>query len=139
LKVRAGSSAVARWDFDFDMMMLMPRCIRSARWVLATSRVPRPTRRSRAMARIALGGAALLLAHSPRSAVSQVAARPLGPIEARSQTLFDVVAAVRPLPGGDLLILDTGARRVSMLDSSLRYRETIADTSTIARYQSEIG
>jgi hypothetical protein len=74
--------------------------------------------------------AAIALAATPYGGSGQQPprARPLGATTARATDLFVRVATVRPLPGGRILINDTGARRLLMLDSNLAILAVILDT-----------
>jgi hypothetical protein len=58
-------------------------------------------------------------------------ARRLGPVLATSEA-FVALSAVRPLPGGRVLVNDPGSRRVVLLDSLLAVVRVVADSSTSA-------
>lgn len=56
--------------------------------------------------------------------------RPLGPITATSGESFGVLAGIRSLPGGRLLVNDMRGRRVVMLDSALSPIAVVADSTS---------
>src|SRR5258705_1960060 len=59
------------------------------------------------------------------------AARRLGPALSTSEP-FVALSAVRPLPGGRVLVNDPGGRRVLLLDSLLQVVRVVADSTTSA-------
>jgi hypothetical protein len=92
------------------------------------------------LARLALGAAALVAAVPAALAQQRPAARPLGAALATSEP-FGALSAVRPLPGGRVLVNDPAGRRVLLLDSSLKLLKVVADStpSTATAYGSRPG
>ncbi len=68
----------------------------------------------------------------PAAALAQgkpPAARPLGPVEAKSSELLGAVSTARALPDGRVLINDVIGRRVVLFDKSLATYTVVADTT----------
>ena len=72
----------------------------------------------------------IAIASSPLVAQSTPPVRPLGPVTRVSQTdVFGSISAVRPLPGGRLLVNDLVRRQLLLLDSTFTKEAVVADTT----------
>lgn len=89
-------------------------------------------------------GAAVLSAAAAGAGAQQpaakVAVRPLGPAVATSVETIGSLAAVRQLPGGNLLVNDQARRRVLLLDSTMKVIRVVADSANVAaNYGGRLG
>ena len=84
---------------------------------------------------------ALLVLSAPAGGAQQrPAARPLGPVLATSSEALGALSAVRPLPGGRVLVNDPVKKRVLLLDSMLAVVKVVADsTMSDANYGTRAG
>ncbi len=75
-----------------------------------------------------------------QQAAAKVAVRPLGAAVATSVETIGSLAAVRQLPGGNLLVNDQARRRVLLMDSTMRVIRVVADsTNAEANYGGRLG
>ena len=91
--------------------------------------------------RLLVSPLALLAAMSSGGAQQLPPIRPLGAVMATAADTFRMVAALRHLPGGRVLVNDPGGRRVVMYDSLLANPVVIADSTsaTANAYSGRMG
>src|SRR5881392_1842690 len=74
-------------------------------------------------------------------AAQTVPAHPMGAIVAEARETFGVIAAIRPLSDGRLIVNDVGRRRLLLLDSNLAVVSVLADSAAGSKnpYGSRLG
>ena len=91
--------------------------------------IPHSTRPMTRLSMHAGAAACAVLLSSPTAAQQRPAARPLGAAVVTSEA-FSAISAVRPLPGGRVLLNDPGSHRVVLLDSTLKILRVVADSTS---------